>query len=82
MRVRLTYQVGQDCLAALTGVPLRTVNRFWCCHRMPSLAKLDMIAGRVVRASRSGALRDEHDRSGSLVHTDVKKLGQFPRGGG
>lgn len=66
----------------MTGVPARTVNRIWHSHRMPELAELDPMTGIVVRASKTTAVRYAHDRPGSLVHTDVKKLGRIPDGGG
>ncbi|WP_179224346.1 DDE-type integrase/transposase/recombinase [Geodermatophilus pulveris] len=39
------------------------------------------MTGQVIRACRRSANRYKHDRPGSLVHIDVKKLGRIPDGG-
>ena len=44
-------------------------------YRCPWLARLDRATGRVIR-------RYERERSGKLVHVDIKKLGNIPDGGG
>lgn len=49
---------------------------------MPAVSDLDLMTGEVIRASKTTAVRYEHDRPGSLVRTDVKKLGRIPDGGG
>lgn len=66
----------------MTGVPARTVNRILRRWQLPMLSQLDPITGHIIRASKKTTLRYEHDRPGSLVHTDVKKLGRIPDGGG
>jgi len=49
---------------------------------MPYLRECDPLTGEVIRASKTTAFRYEHDRPGSLVHMDVKKVGRIPDGGG
>ena len=82
IQTRLRERVGQDRIAAMTGVPARTVNRILRRWQLPMLSQLDPITGHIIRASKKTTLRYEHDRPGSLVHTDVKKLGRIPDGGG
>lgn len=80
--LRVAERRGPDWLAAETGVPARTVSRILRRYRMPYLHQLDPITGVVIRASKTTAVRYEHDYPGSLVHTDVKKIGRIPDGGG
>jgi len=75
-------RIGRDRVAALTGVPPRTVSRILARHRRPALALLDPVTGMVIRAVRSTAVRNERPNPGDLVHIDVKKLGRIPDGGG
>lgn len=63
-------------------MPARTVNRIWHRHAMPALLGLDLMTVEVIRAPKTTVVRYEHDRPGSLVHTDVKKLGRILDGGG
>jgi transposase, undefined len=42
------------------------------------MRELDPFTGTVIRASKTTTIRYEHDQPGSLVHTDVKKIGQDP----
>jgi transposase InsO family protein len=73
---------GRDWISVELGVPARTVSRVLTRHGVPRLSMLDPITGEVVRASKATTVRYEHDRPGSLVHMDVKKLGRIPDGGG
>ncbi len=73
---------GPARIAAVTGVPARTVSRILGRHHVPPLAWLDPVTGQLIRASRATAERYERDRPGELVHVDVKKLGRIPDGGG
>ena len=75
-------RVGRDRVAAITGVPARTVSRILARHSRPPLAVLDPVTGAVIRASRATAVRYERAAPGDLVHVDVKKLGRIPDGGG
>lgn len=79
---RARHRRGQDWLGPELGVPARTVSRVLHRHQLPYLHELDPITGVVIRASKTTAVRYEHDHPGSLVHTDVKKLGRIPDGGG
>jgi len=51
-------------------------------HGVPHLRECDPLTGEVIRASKTTAVRYEHDHPGSLVHVDVKKIGRIPDGGG
>jgi transposase InsO family protein len=79
---RRLLRTGRDDIAAVTGVPARTVSRVLTRRGLPALADCDPITGLPIRASRSTALRYERDRPGDLVHVDVKKIGRIPDGGG
>ena len=80
--LRVAERRGPDWIAAETGVPARTVSRILRRHAMPCLHQLDPLTGVVIRASKTTALRYEHPYPGSLVHTDVKKIGRIADGGG
>ncbi len=73
---------GQDWLGPELGIPARTVSRILRRHDMPRLCECDPLTGDVIRASKATAIRYERDRSGELVHMDVKKIGKIPDGGG
>lgn len=79
---RLLDQEGPLWIAAITGVPARTVSRVLARYRLPPLSWLDPITGDTIRSSRVTANRYERDRPGELVHSDAKKLGRIPDGGG
>lgn len=79
---RVEHRRGQDWLGPELGLAARTVSRILRRHQLPCLHELDPISGAVIRASKTTAVRYEHDHPGSLVHTDVKKLGRIPDGGG
>ena len=79
---RVEHRRGQDWLGAELGLPARTVSRILRRHQLPYLHELDPITGVLIRASKTTGVRYEHDHPGSLVHTDVKKLGRIPEGGG
>lgn len=63
------------------GVPARTVTRILHLRHMPHLHEIDPLTGTVIRASKTTAVRYEHDHPGSLVHADVKKTGRIPDAG-
>jgi len=73
---------GAVVLAAELGLNPSTVGRILARHRVPRLATIDPITGQPVRGSRRSPNRYEHDRPGSMIHVDVKKLGRIPPGGG
>ena len=74
---------GPAGIAAVTGVPARTVSRILARHRVAPLAECDPITGsRDPSPSTSLPRRYERKRPGELVHIDVKKLGRIPDGGG
>jgi len=79
---RLLQRTGPLRIAAITGVPARTVSRILGRYQLPPLAWCDPLTGDVIRASRATAVRYERERPGELVHVDVKKLGRIPDGGG
>ena len=79
---RRSSRFGPLRIAALTGVPARTVARILRRHDIPRLADCDPLTGVPIRATRTTANRYERARPGELVHLDVKKLGRIPGGGG
>jgi transposase InsO family protein len=84
-RIRIARHLsrrGPVPIGAQLKVPASTVARVLRRHRTPPLAACDPVTGQVIRACRRSANRYEHDRPGSLVHVDVKKLGRIPDGGG
>lgn len=75
VRLRLRLREGPVQLAARTGIAPSTVHRILTSARVNRLAHVDRATGEPVR-------RYEHDHPGSLIHVDVKKLGNIPDGGG
>ncbi|KLO61750.1 transposase [Dermacoccus sp. PE3] len=73
--LRLRLREGPVQLASRLGIAPSTVHRILTTARLNRLAYVDRATGEVVR-------RYEHDYPGSLVHADVKKLGNIPDGGG
>lgn len=82
LTARERLRVGPLRLAAVTGVPARTISRILARHQVPRLSWCDPVTGQLIRASRSTAHRYERERPGELIHIDVKKLGRIPDGGG
>jgi hypothetical protein len=62
-------------LAARLGIAPSTVHRILMAARLNRLSHVDRATGVPIR-------RYEHPHPGSLVHVDVKKLGNIPDGGG
>jgi transposase InsO family protein len=79
---RRAEHVGARELATLLGVPASTIGAVLRRAQVPHLAEVDRITGEPVRGRRHSEIRYEHDRPGSLLHVDVKKLGKVPPGGG
>ncbi|MFF3546715.1 IS481 family transposase [Streptomyces platensis] len=73
--LRLRLREGPVQLAARLNIAPSTVHRILRSARLNRLAYVDRASGEPVR-------RYEHDHPGSLVHVDVKKLGNIPDGGG
>lgn len=73
--LRLRKRLGPVQLAALTGVAPSTAHRVLVRCRLNRLGYVDRATGEPVR-------RYEHAHPGSLLHVDVKKLGNIPDGGG
>ncbi len=82
LAARTKHRCGPASLAALTGVPERTISRILRRHAVPRLPECDPMTGEVIRSSRATTRRYERDLPGELVHVDVKKLGRIPAGGG
>ncbi|WP_062518587.1 IS481 family transposase [Demequina gelatinilytica] len=72
---RIKTRRGPVEIASLTGVPASTVYAVLKRCRLNRLSHVDVRTGEVIR-------RYEHDHPGSLIHVDVKKLGNIPDGGG
>jgi transposase InsO family protein len=79
---RLLSRRGPVAIGAHLQLPASTVGRVLRRHHTAPLAACDPVTGQVIRATRRSVNRYEHDRPGSLVHVDVKKLGRIPDGGG
>lgn len=73
--LRLRLREGPVQLASRVGVAPSTAHQILRRCRLNRLSHVDRATGEVVR-------RYEHDHPGSLVHVDVKKLGNIPEGGG
>lgn len=82
LELRRAERRGQDWIGPELGVPARTVSSILRRHGVPYLYECDPLTGEVIRASKTTALRYEHDHPGSLVHMDVKKVGRIHDGGG
>jgi transposase InsO family protein len=82
LALRREQRRGQDWLGPELGVPARTVSAILRRHRVAYLRECDPITGELIRASKTTAVRYEHDHPGSLVHMDVKKVGRIHDGGG
>ncbi|SEI99029.1 IS481 family transposase [Demequina mangrovi] len=72
---RIKTRRGPVEIASLTGAPASTVYAVLRRCRLNRLSHVDVRTGDVVR-------RYEHDHPGSMIHVDVKKLGNIPDGGG
>lgn len=84
-RVRILRHLtrrGPVFIASRLGMQASTVGRVLHRHQTPLLRELDPVTGKQIRATQRTANRYEHDRPGSLIHVDVKKLGRIPDGGG
>jgi transposase InsO family protein len=75
VHLRWKHRLGPVQIAARTGLAPSTVHAVLVRCRVSRLSRIDRVTGEPVR-------RYEHERPGSLVHVDVKKLGNVPDGGG
>jgi hypothetical protein len=73
--LRWRKRLGPVEIGARLGVPASTVHAVLLRCRLNRLSHLDRATGEPIR-------RYEHDHPGSLIHMDVKKLGNIPDGGG
>jgi len=73
--LRRTLKLGPARIGYRLGVPSSTVHRVLTRLGISRLSWLDRPTGRVIR-------RYERERTGELVHVDIKKLGKIPEGGG
>ena len=75
VHLRWKKRLGPVQIAGTLGMPASTVHAVLVRCRINRLTHVDRRTGEVIR-------RYEHDHPGSLVHVDVKKLGNIPDGGG
>jgi transposase InsO family protein len=75
VHLRWKQRLGPVEIADRTGLAPSTVHAVLVRCRLNRLAAIDRVTGEPVR-------RYEHPYPGSLVHVDVKKLGNVPDGGG
>ena len=75
VHLRWRKRLGPVQIAGRLGVPASTVYAVLVRCRLHRLWHVDRRTGEVIR-------RYEHDYPGSLIHVDVKKLGNIPDGGG
>lgn len=73
--LRLRLREGPVQLATRVGLAPSTVHQILRRCRLNRLAHVDRATGEPVR-------RYEHPHAGSMIHVDVKKLGNIPDGGG
>ena len=73
--LRRTLKLGPARIGYRLGVPPSTVHRVLIRLAINRLSWMDRPTGRVIR-------RYERERTGELVHVDIKKLGKIPDGGG
>ena len=75
VHLRWKQRLGPVGIGARLGMPASTVHVVLVRCRLNRLWHLDRVTGEPIR-------RYEHDHPGSLLHVDVKKLGNVPDGGG
>ncbi|HIW66559.1 MAG TPA: IS481 family transposase [Candidatus Dietzia merdigallinarum] len=75
INLRIRLREGPVQLSARLGIAPSTVHRILTAARLNRLSHVDRATGEPIR-------RYEHAHPGSLVHVDVKKLGNIPDGGG
>jgi transposase InsO family protein len=75
VHLRWKQRLGPVAIGAKLSMPSSTVHAVLVRCRLNRLTHIDRVTGEPVR-------RYEHDHPGSLLHVDVKKLGNIPDGGG
>jgi transposase InsO family protein len=75
VHLRWRRRLGPVQIAGRLNIPASTVHAVLVRCRLNRLSHVDRRTGEQIR-------RYEHDHPGSLVHVDVKKLGNIPDGGG
>jgi transposase InsO family protein len=75
VHLRWKKRLGPVQIAGRLNMPASTVHAVLVRCRLQRLSHVDRRTGEPIR-------RYEHDHPGSLVHVDVKKLGNIPDGGG
>jgi len=75
VHLRWKHRLGPVAIADRVGVAPSTAHAVLVRCRLNRLSHIDRRTGERVR-------RYEHERPGSLLHVDVKKLGNIPDGGG
>jgi transposase InsO family protein len=75
VHLRWKHRLGPVQIADRVGLAPSTVHKVLVRCRLNRLTHVDRATGEPIR-------RYEHDHPGSLIHVDVKKLGNIPDGGG
>ena len=75
VHLRWKQRLGPVQIADRVGVAPSTVHKVLVRCRINRLSHVDRVTGEPIR-------RYEHPHAGSLIHVDVKKLGNVPDGGG
>jgi transposase len=73
--LRRTLKLGPARIGFRLGIPPSTVHRVLLRLGISRLSWMDRPTGQVIR-------RYERERTGELIHVDIKKLGKIPDGGG
>ena len=73
--LRWRHRLSPLAIASRLSMPASTVYAVLVRCRLNRLSHIDIRTGEPIR-------RYEHDRPGSMIHVDVKKLGNIPDGGG
>jgi Homeodomain-like domain len=75
VNLRWRHRLSPLAIASRLSMSASTVHAVLVRCRLNRLSHIDIRTGEPIR-------RYEHDHPGSLVHVDVKKLGNIPAGGG
>ena len=75
VELRWRHRLSPLAIASRLSMPASTVHAVLVRCRLNRLSHIDIRTGEQIR-------RYEHDYPGSLIHVDVKKLGNIPDGGG
>lgn len=75
VELRWRHRLSPLAIASRLSMPASTVHAVLVRCRLNRLSHIDIRTGEVIR-------RYEHELPGSLIHVDVKKLGNIPTGGG